>query len=244
MNKLIKIGIGIVAVVVGLSMAKNLIFQWAFEGVVSKAAHVPVKTGSTDLNLGSGSITLKNLRVMNPRKYTERLMLDAPLVAIEADIQSFFKNQAHFKNIEIDLKELTVIRSRDGRLNVDAVKPEKKPGAPAEKSSGPKLHIDRLSLSIGRVVYKDYSLGDSPTVQTFEVGIRDRVFNDLESPDAVVSVVMFEALTHTALANLADLDLGAFKGNAADVLSKGLNLSEKGADAVQTAARSLSSLFK
>lgn len=251
MNKWIKIGIVVVIVIVALNLAKNLIVQVVFQSVVSKAAHVPVSVGSTNLSLLKSSITLKDLRVLNPRGFPERQMLHAPLIAIDCDVPSLWKGTAHFQKARIDLKEIVVIKNKDGKLNVDAVKPtpaeteKAKSSKKQAKASGPatKLKIDTLILSIGRVVYKDYSLGGAPQVQSFDINITDRVYTNIDNPTALVSLIMFEALTKTSLASLANLDLTMFQEGGAKALVKGFDVLNQGAGAAEDTVSGLMGLL-
>jgi len=216
------------------------------EGGISKAAHVPVHIGSTHVGLLSSSINLKNIRVYNPKGFPERRMLDAPQLFIHFDLPAFFKSKVHFKQVRINLKELIVIKNRDGRLNVDAAKPtetERNKKEKAKPGKAPEFQIDELHLTIGRVVYKDYSAGPPPQVQTFEIGIQDRVFTNINDPTAVVSLVMFEALTRTTLSRLVNLDISVFKEGASDVLSKSLGLVGDGTGTIQDTAKNILKLF-
>ena len=216
------------------------------EGGISKAAHVPVHIGSTHVGLLSSSINLKNIRVYNPKGFPERRMLDAPQLFIHFDLPAFFKSKVHFKQVRINLKELIVIKNRDGRLNVDALKPtelERNKKEKAKPGKAPEFQIDELHLTIGRVVYKDYSAGSPPQVQTFEIGIQDRVFTNINDPTAVVSLVMFEAMTRTTLSRLLNLDLGVFKDGASGVLSKSLGMVGDGTDSIQDTAKNILKLF-
>ncbi len=142
------------------------------------------------------------------------------------------------------------MKNKDGKLNIDTVKPspeEKKeaqekarpePGKPA-----PKLMIDKLTLSIGRVIYKDYSAGGEPQVQTFDVNIQNREFTNIDNPSTIVSLLMFEALTRTTLSSLANLDVNAFKEGGLSALSKGLGVVGEGTDVVENKAKELLNLF-
>ena len=109
----------------------------------------------------------------------------------------------------------------------------------------PKLMIDKLSLSIGKVVYKDYSQGgQQPQVQTFDINIQNREYRNIDNPSAIVSLVMFEALTRTSLSRLANLDLDSFKEGGIQALSKGLGVVSDGTDVVQNTTKQLLNLIK
>ncbi len=251
-NKFVRTAVLAVVIVVGLSVAKNGLTQAILTSAVSKAAHVPVRIGGVNLSFLSASIRIKNLQLSNPAGFPERLMVDVPQIFIDFDPGALFKGRAHFEEVKLDLKELIVIKNKEGKTNVESVKPskqEKRESDQKAKSAGggkaTKLHIDKLSLSIGRVVYRDYSLGGKPTEEIFDVNIKDREFRDIEDPAQVVSLVMFEALTKTSLSRLANLDIDSFKEGGIQALSKGLGVVSDGTDAASdVASQLLGSLLK
>ena len=85
MNKLMRVVVILVVVFFGLTFLKNGIFGSVLSGALSKAAHVPVSIGSTDVRFISSAIPLKNLKIHNPRSFPDKILLDAPLVAIDFD---------------------------------------------------------------------------------------------------------------------------------------------------------------
>ncbi len=256
MPKLLKILAIVAAVLVVLHLAKNHIVQTVIAGSISHAAHLPVRIGSTNLSLLASSIQLKNIRVENPKGFPEKAMLDAPEVAIDLEPADLFKNQAHFKEVRLNIRELVVVKDASGRLNVDAVKPSQterdaqkarsadRGDASARKGPAPKLRIDKLTLTIGRVVFHDYSGGGAkPAEQVFDINVRDRVYTNIEDPSAIISLIMFEALTRTTLVRLVNLDVGVFKDGAAGALSEGLGLVADSAEGLEKEAKNLLGLF-
>ena len=247
MKNIIKIVVIIAAVLIALSVVKNGLTQSILISALSKAANVPVHIGSTHVQLRSTTIDLKNIQIQNPNSFPEKLMLDAPEVYISFDLPSLLKGFVHFREVRLNLKEVIVIKNATGELNINALKPaEQKKKAQEEKAQGeaPKLKIDKLSLTIGRVVYKDYSQGGSPKTQIFDINIQDRQFTNIEDVRAVVSLIMFEALTRTSISRLADLDLDVFKDGAGSILSNGLGFAQDGAGKVEETAKGILSLFK
>src|SRR5262245_31947828 len=123
MQKTVKIVIIAVVALVVLGVVKNTLAQTVITGAISKAAHVHVRIGSTNVGLLSSKIDIKNLKVQNPAGFPDRLMIDVPRIFIHMDVPGLFKGQAHFHEVVLDLKEMTVVKNKDGKLNVDAVKP-------------------------------------------------------------------------------------------------------------------------
>ncbi len=246
MKKIGKIVLWVVVGFVVLGIVKNGIIQSVLTSAISKAAHVPAKIGSVNLSFPSASIRIKNFQLANPSGFPEKVMVDIPQVFIDFDPAALMKGQAHFEEVRLDMKELVVIKNKEGKLNVDAVKPsskeKKQSHEKAEAASGgkpPKLHIDKLVLSIGQVVYKDYSAGGEPQIQSFDINIKDREYNNIDNPSQVVSLVMGEALMRTTLSSLANLDVDAFKEGGIQALSKGLGVVSDGTDTAATAAKEI-----
>ncbi len=212
---------------------------------------MPVTIGSTRVGFLSGTIQLKNLVIHNPAGYPEKHLLTAPEVTIDFEPARLLKGSAHFKEIRLNLSEVNVIKRKDGQINVKALKPaeeskgKKTPAPAAEKEKEGKkmgLQIDRLYLSVGKVVYKDYTGSDSQT-QVFDVGIKDRVYTNIQDPSALVSLIVFEALTRTTLARLADLDLDVFKEAGLKALGGGLGALEGGESALEDTGKALLGMF-
>ena len=250
MNKIVKFVVLAIVIVLALGFFKNGLAQSVLTGTLSNVAHVPVRVGSVDLSFFSASIRIKNMEVHNPHGFSEKRMASIPQIFIDFEPGELFKGRAYFKEVRLDLKEMTVIKDKNGRLNVDTVKPteqqknEAKQKAKTPEGSKPsKLLIDKLSLSIGKVVYKDYSQGAQPQVQTFDINIQNREYHNIDNPSAIVSVVMFEALTRTSLSHLANLDVDAFKEGGIQALSKGLGVVSDGTDVVQNTTKQLLNLF-
>ena len=246
MKKIVKLVLLIAVVLFALGVAKNALTQAILTSAISGATHVPVRMGGVNLSFLSASIRIKNLQVANPAGYSEKVMVDVPQIFIDFNPGALFKGKAHFEEVKLDLKELVVIKNKEGKLNVESVKPtdrEKKESHQKAKEAGggkaTKLHIDKLSLSIGKVVYKDYSAGGEPSVETFDINIQNREYKDITDPSTVVSLVMFEALTRTSLSRLASLDIDSFKSGGIDALSKSLGVVSDGTDAAATTAKQI-----
>ena len=115
------------------------------------------------------------------------------------------------------MKEFTVIKNEKGQLNLDSlnVVKEEKAGAKAasaEEGKAPKMHIDKLQLRIGKVVYKDYSKGGTPQVQEFNVDL-DESYSNIDDPSALVSLIVVKALMNTSIAKLTNFDVSGLSSN-------------------------------
>lgn len=244
MKHVIKIIVVALAVLLVLSLVKNGAADALMETALSKAARVPVRISGTSISFLKASIKLSGVKFLNPRGFHERHMLTIGKVLVDFDPSALWKGRVHFEEVRFELKELVVIKNKEGKLNVDAMKPPKgetkKPSDPKARGEAPKLHIDRLFLTIDKVVYKDYSLGGEPKVEVFDIGIRDREYRNINDPNSLVSLIMFEALTKTTLGRLANLDMRLFK----EGMGGGIDIMEGGTEKLERAARGFFSLFE
>ena len=248
MKKWVTILVVCIGFFVVLSVAKNALLQSILTRGLSQATHVPVSIGHLNAQFTKAKIEVKELRIQNPGGFQDRLMLHAPEIAIDFEPAALWKGRMHFQEVRLNLSELVVIRDKNGKTNLDALKPKEaaQPSktAPQKTGQAPKLQIDRLHLTVGKVTYKDYSVGPNPVVQEFQIGINNREYKDIDNPQTLISLIVFETLTRTTLSHLANLDLGLFQQDASGVLSHGLNLLGSNGEKIQEATQKLLNIFK
>jgi uncharacterized protein involved in outer membrane biogenesis len=245
--KMKKLGIvvGIIVVIfVLLLVFKNILIKLAIEKGTKKATGLELTIKSMDVGLLAPKVDITEMRLLNPAGFPDKVMIDIPKFFVSFELASFFKNKAHFKTIELDLKELMVERNRERKLNLDALtaigqkKQEgKKPVEQKETKKGGKgtqVAIDKLILKIGKVTYKDYSLGETPFAKTFNLGVNE-VYRDVTDLDALVKLVIVRALEGTSIAQLANFDLGSLKADVGEIMKTGVSgVTEAGQKELQT----------
>ena len=223
-----KIGIvllAIVVIVVVLGLAKNIIIKTAVSGGVKAVTGLKLQIKSLKVGIINPLIDIKEMRLFNPPNFTDKVMIDVGEVYVDYDLGAFFKNKVHLETLRLDLKELVVIKNKDGDLNLDSLKAVKggkeKKEAPKEeaKKEAPKIQIDDLTLKIGKVIYKDYSKDGAPQVKEFNVNINEQHKN-ITDPNALVSLIIVKALAKTTIASLTNFDMGALQDQAAQAMGK------------------------
>jgi uncharacterized protein involved in outer membrane biogenesis len=228
MMKKLGIVIGIIVVVIALLLFfKNILIKTALEEGTKKVTGLELTIGTMNVGLLAPKVDIIDMRLLNPPGFHDKVMIDIPKFFVTFELASFFKKRAHFKTVELNLKELVVIRNKEHQLNIDAltavgekrqqgVKPvERKETKQAQKAF--QITIDKLNLKIGKVVYKDYSLGTAPFTKTFTIGINE-VYRDVTDPNKLVILIIVRALEGTGIAQLANFDLGTLKADVGDTL--------------------------
>lgn len=227
MKKLgIVIGI-IVVIIVLLLIFKNVLIKTAVEQGTKRVTGLELTIGDMDVGLLASKVDITDMQLLNPVGFPDKIMIDIPKFLVDVELASFFKKRAHVQTLALDLKELMVVRNKDRKLNLSALKSvsekQKKVKKPVDQKEGkkekeaPQVTIDTLVLKIGKVVYKDYSWGAKPLTKTFTIGINE-VYHDITDPKKLVNLIIVRALQKTNIAQLANFDLGSLKADVGDTL--------------------------
>jgi len=226
MKKLGIVLVVIIGVVVLLLVFKNVLIKMAVEGGTKKATGLELAIGDMDVGLLASKVDITDMQLLNPAGFPDKVMIDIPKFLVDVELASFFKERAHVETIVLDLKELMVVRNKDRKLNLSALKSvsekqqkEKKPAQEEAKKErkSPQVVIDTLVLKIGKVTYKDYSWGKKPFTKTFTIGINE-VYRNITDPKELVNLIIVRALQKTNIAQLANFDLDSLKADVSDTL--------------------------
>lgn len=226
MKKLgIIIGI-IIVVIVLLLIFKNVLIKTAVEQGTKRTTGLELNIGDMDVGLLASKVDITDMQLLNPAGFPDKVMINIPQFLVDVELASFFKGGAHVETIVLDLKELMVVRNKDRKLNLSALKSvsekQQKGEKPVEEEAkkekkAPQVVIDTLVLKIGKVTYKDYAWGKKPFTKTFTIGINE-VYRDITDPKKLVNLIIVRALQKTNIAQLANFDLGSLKADVGDTL--------------------------
>ena len=222
MKKPIKIAIIAIAVLAAVSMIKDLVIKVAVEKGVEMVTGLSLTTSGFNVGVLRSVVSIKGLKLHNPKGFTDPVMVDMPEIYVDYDLPAIFGGMIHLKEARIDLAEFLVVKNTDGKLNLDSLKAltaQKQGKASQDKSGKPmKMRIDLLKLKIGKAVYKDYSAGGAPSVKEFNIGIND-TYTNIDNPNTLVSLIVVKALSGTAIASLANFDVGALSSSVTGSLA-------------------------
>ena len=199
--------------------AKNTIVKSILENCTGSMTNLELAIGGVDINIRKHNLVIKNLKLYNPPGFEEAAMVDIPYAYINYSLGAAILRRVHFHILKIDLKELLIVRNQDGHLNFMRIKGLKRPGAPRRARKG--FKIDKLYLSIGKVIYKDYLRNDPPLINVYNVNIRDQLFENVDDPKALVSAVMYKALMQTDIPQLLNFNMNVLRENLRGVADKG-----------------------
>ena len=157
----------------------------------------PLKIGTLSWGIFTRKILIKDLTIENPPGFEKSSLLNISQIVVQYDLAALLKANLHMPLVLVDLKELIVVKNKQGQLNVDALKilhPKEK-----KKIEIPPFMITELKLNAGQVIYKDYTKGTSPEVLVYDVDLKNKSFKNIDSVPKLATVVITQALGRTAL---------------------------------------------
>lgn len=201
MKKIVVISVLVVAVFFFVAAAKNQIINTVVSITAKKIIGANVRIGSLSFGIFKHRIVINNLKVYNPEGFPKDVLLDLPKIRVDYDLARLLKKQLYLKYVELNLKELVVIKNKQGQLNVNSLKVSQKKGAKAKDklSEALPLKIDYLVLTINKVIYKDYTKGEKPDVQIFDINIKNKSYKDITSANQLISLLLMESMRSTTI---------------------------------------------
>ncbi|MBN1521547.1 MAG: AsmA family protein [Candidatus Aureabacteria bacterium] len=201
---------------------KNTILKSIIINGAELITGAPVEMKGFSFRFFQQKIRIKDFWMGNPEGFPEEDLVVIPLIEVDFVRSALLKKRIHLKKLVIDIEQVALVKSRDGQLNVDALsfvkaaqdKEEEKDEEKKPSSEIP-MQIDQLTLSIGKVIYKDYSEGENPVIKVYEINIQEKSYTNIRSAETLAALVLTEAMKPTAIK-------GAAIYGAATVLGVGL----------------------
>ncbi|HXG46997.1 MAG TPA: hypothetical protein VNO52_05185, partial [Methylomirabilota bacterium] len=127
-----------------------------------------------------------DLRLLNPPAFGPEPLLVAPDLRFELDAVSSLAGRIRFKEAWVHLAEFNLVRTVDGRLNLDEVEQVVRERLTRRRSAARWLEadfagIDRLYVTLGRVNFIDRHRPERS--RTFELGVTNELVTTIRSED-------------------------------------------------------------
>ena len=233
----------LVAALVVLVLARNVVVKAVAENGVKAVTGMPLSIEKLDLGLSNTLVDIEGLVVKNPAGFHDTSLVDIPKILLDYNLSNILGGKVHLENIEFEMKQFTVVKNEKGELNLDRLKAlqgAQKPSAPATKpepqapAKPMPIQIDTMRLKIGKVVYVDYS-GGQPSTKEFRINL-DQSYQNITDLNSVVRLIVLKAMMSSGISNLVNFDIKGLEGSVNEALSASAKL------ATQAAAKSLDTL--
>lgn len=194
-------------VLLGLGIIKNLVIKAVVTVGSSHVLGTKVHIDSFAVGIFKPVVRIKGFKVYNPRGFAKGLLIDINEVYVRYNLPALLKGKLYLPLIVLDLEEMVVVKNKDGKLNVDSLKVVKDMEKSKDKKTTEKkkpskqlaIRIDEARLELGKVIVKDYTKGDNPIVLAYEIGVKDKVYKDINSAQQFATLVMLEAMGPASL---------------------------------------------
>lgn len=220
MHKKIKILILVISIFVFGLWARDFFIKSLIGTISSRILGAPVHIGGLSLGLIKQSVKIVNFKIYNPPGFPKEVFVNIPNMAVAWDLKAFLKGRLYLKSIDFALKEVVLMKNKEGKLNVDSLKiaQEKTTPAEKEKSAKPKkemaIQIDQANLAIGRIVNKDYSLQGQPAIKVYEVNL-NKSYKNITSIEQFALLIISEPLKAAGIQGLKVYGVSLLTGVAA-----------------------------
>lgn len=242
MKKSFTILIIAVVLILAASLTKDIIVKISIERGVELVTGLKLGIRSISVGIFKPVVHIKYIRLTNPRRFIDRTMIDMPEIYVHYDLPAIMAGNIHLPEMRLVLREFIVVKNSKGELNLDALRPvqaQKRGRTVSRRTAGraPGIKIDRLVLSIGKVVYKDYTRPGPPDVREFNIDLNES-YTDIDDLRVLTNLIVVKALTNTSIAALANFDLNGLQSTIGGTLATAHKLASGAASAAQDAVMS------
>jgi uncharacterized protein involved in outer membrane biogenesis len=224
MKKLLTILAVVVIAVLVISFTKDAIIKVSIENGVKAVTGLKLTIRSISVGILKTVVDIKDLKLANPAGFPDPAMIDMPEIYVDYDLPAIMGGVVYLREARLALKEFVVVRDRSGQLNLNALKSvqtfKERKAAPQKAAPGkaPQIKIDVLKLSIGKVIFKDYSTGATPVVKEFNIDLNE-TYSNIDNPSTLANLIVVKALMKTPIAGLANFDLRGLQGSIGPTLA-------------------------
>lgn len=205
MPKKTKLIILALVILIGLCIFRDFCIKSIIGAVASNVTGAPVSIGGLSLSILRQSVKISNLKIYNPQGFEKDILADIPRAGVALNAMALFKGKIHLRELELDIKELGMIKNKEGRLNVDSLKVAEEKAAPAKPAKKPAkplaIQIDIAKFGIGRVVSKDYSVAGEPAIKVYDINL-EKTYKNITSAEQLVVLIITEPLKSAGISGL------------------------------------------
>ncbi|MBI4706495.1 MAG: hypothetical protein HY761_01015 [Candidatus Omnitrophica bacterium] len=182
--------------------------------VVTNVTGAPTNVGGFSLSVIRQSVKITNFKMYSPEGFPRDIMIDIPLMRVSCDLPSILKGKIYLKELVLDLREMGLVKNKEGKLNVDSLKISQAKGEVKKSTKQMPIQIDLVQLNIGRVVNKDYSAQGGPVIKVYDVGVK-KTYKNISSIQQLIALIIAESLKAAGIRGLGIYGVSMLTGVAA-----------------------------
>ena len=217
MQKKIKIIILAIVIIFGFCLVRDFCIKSLIGTVATSVTGAPTSVGGLSLSIIGQSIKISNFKMYNPEGFPRDILADIPKIGVVWDLGGLIKGKIHLKRLDLEIKELGMVKNKEGKLNVESLKisEQKTKGLKEQKSAKQMaMKIDVANLAMGRVVSKDYSVTGPPAIKVFDVNLK-KTYKNINSAQQLAVLIITEPLKAAGIQGLKVYSVSMLAGVAA-----------------------------
>lgn len=217
MQKKIKIIILAIVILFGFCLVRDFLIKSLIGTVATRVTGAPTRLGGLSLSVIRQSVKISNFKMYNPKGFPQDILADIPKIGVACNLGALISGKIHLRQLELEIKEISLVKNKEGKLNVDSLKiTTGKSGEKHEKEPTKQLgmQIDIVSLGMGRVVSRDYSVQGQPVVKVYDINLK-KTYKNITSAQHLVALVIAEPLKAAGIRGLKVYGLSMLTGIAA-----------------------------
>lgn len=199
-----------------VSLTKELIVRSWIEETFQKHLNLKVRIQEIYISLLRPRITLDGLYILNPPNFGYHWLTNATDVVLDYSPTALLKRSLHVKKMKLDILEVNIVKDADGQINLNSICEY------GEKYNHPfNLSIEKLTLSIRRVTYQDFTMGIP--VKVYDLNLKNLEFEEIETLEELARLIAVQILERIGVSQIGVTreDLESFPHTANPILQAG-----------------------
>jgi len=175
-------------------------------------------------------VCAEGVTIYNPPGFDEKELAYINAIHLVWDLGGVItQKKPHIYLLAVDLERLSIIKNREGQVNIKELVPIRDPDA-VDKDRTP-FFFDVLVLSIGTVNYTEYT-PSGKKIHSYTIGMKDQAFVRLQDENEVVKLIIFNAIQNTEIGKLINLALAPAMSGVSDTIDAAWGTAKTGAKSV------------
>jgi len=216
MQKKIMIIILAVVFLFGFCLVRDFLIKSLIGTVATSVTGAPTTVGGLSLSVIRQSVKISNFRMYNPKGFPKDILIDIPKMGVACNLGALITGKIHLRRLDLEIKEMGMVKNKEGKLNIDSLKITAEKSGEKEKKPAKQLamQIDIVSLAMGRVISRDYSVEGQPVIKVYDINLK-KTYKNITSAQQLAALIISEPLKAAGIQGLKVYGVSTLVGVAA-----------------------------
>lgn len=168
------------------------------------------------------SMEIRGLTVYNPKGYGKKALAYVPYILMDFKPQTFYQEGVFLDKIEIHIKEINIVRNKDGQVNLSEIKAltpqEKKPQA------SPFL-ADKYVIKVDKVNYIDKTQEESKQLREIPIDVEEE-YKGVKKEENISKIIAYKIFFNGKIGNIG-VDIQNIQKDLSALAEKNKKLAEE-----------------